>query len=64
MWVFISARLRQWILFAVAIPLATTVVHLVRVRLEHRSGQTNLVRLLTKLENLGQRQRRKVAGRS
>ena len=55
MWVFISARLRSWLAFAVVVPIATTLVHLVRKRLESRSGRTALVVALTKIENIGVR---------
>jgi hypothetical protein len=40
MWMFISARLRSWLIFAVAMPVATTAVHMLRERLEARSGRT------------------------
>jgi hypothetical protein len=55
MWVFISARLRAWVIFAVIVPVATTAVHLLRRRLESRSGRTPLVIALNKIENLGAR---------
>ena len=60
MWMFISARLRSWLIFAVAMPVATTAVHMLRERLEARSGRTPLVTVLSKIENVG---RRKVRGR-
>jgi hypothetical protein len=60
MWMFISARLRSWLIFAVVMPLATTAVHILRERLEARSGRTPLVTVLSKIENIG---RRKVRGR-
>ena len=60
MWMFISARLRSWLIFAVVMPLATTAVHILRERLEARSGRTTLVTVLSKIENIG---RRKVRGR-
>ena len=58
MWVFITARLRQWLFFAVAIPLLTLVVHLIRVAIEKRSGQNRLTRILSQAENLGRSKRR------
>jgi hypothetical protein len=60
MWMFITARLRSWLIFAIVLPIATTAIHLLRQRLEARSGRTPLVTVLTKIENLG---RRKVGGR-
>jgi hypothetical protein len=58
MWLFITARLRQWVIFAVAVPLATTIIHLVRERLESRSGESKLTRALGTVEGFGQRSRR------
>ena len=58
MWVFITARLRQWLFFAVAIPLLTLVVHLIRVAIEKRSGPNRLTRILGQAENLGRSKRR------
>lgn len=55
MWVFISARLRAWVIFAVIVPVATTVIHVLRRRLESRGGRTPLVVALNKIENLGAR---------
>jgi hypothetical protein len=60
MWMFITARLRSWLIFAIVMPIVTTAIHLLRERLEARSGRTPLVTVLTKIENLG---RRKVRGR-
>jgi hypothetical protein len=48
------------LIFAIAVPIATTVVHMLRERLEARSGRTPLVTVLTKIENIGMR---KVRGR-
>ncbi|HEX8489171.1 MAG TPA: hypothetical protein VF642_11550 [Propionibacteriaceae bacterium] len=58
MWLFITARLRQWLFFAIVVPLITTVVHLVRQALEKRSGPTRLSRILRQAENLGRRKKR------
>jgi hypothetical protein len=55
MWMFISARLRSWLIFAVVMPVATTAVHMLRERLEARSGRTPLVTVLSKVENIGRR---------
>lgn len=59
MWVFISARLRQWIIFAVAVPLITTLIHVIRERLETRSGITKVSRALGVIENVGRRRSRR-----
>ena len=60
MWMFITARLRSWLIFAIVLPIVTTAIHLLRERLEARSGRTPLVTVLTKIENIGMR---KVRGR-
>ena len=59
MWVFISARLRQWLFFAVALPVLTLLVHAVRKVIEKRSGETRLTRVLAQVEVLGRRGKRK-----
>ena len=58
MWLFITARLRQWIIFAIAVPIATAVIHLIRTRLEARSGPTRVTKVLGAVEGVGQRRRR------
>lgn len=62
MWIFITARFRQWLLLAVLVPLAATIVHLIRTAIEKRTGSTRLTRALTSVEELGRRNSRK--GRS
>ncbi|HEX8511316.1 MAG TPA: hypothetical protein VF635_17695 [Propionibacteriaceae bacterium] len=59
MWAFISARLRQWLFFAVALPVLTLLVHVLRQIIEKRSGETRLTRVLAQLEDLGRRGKRK-----
>lgn len=58
MWVFISARLRQWLIFAIAVPVLTLLVRLVRQTIEKRSGQNAFTRALARVENLGRRKKR------
>jgi hypothetical protein len=58
MWFFITARLRQWIIFAVAVPLLTSLIHVIRERLEARSGITKVTKALGTIENFGTRRRR------
>jgi hypothetical protein len=62
MWMFITARLRSWLIFAIVLPVVTTAVHMVRERLEARSGRTRLVAALTMIENVGKRKARESAG--
>ena len=46
MWALLSNRLRTWLLFAVAVPLAGVVARAVARRIERRSGPTRLTRAL------------------
>ena len=59
MWVFFTSRLRQWLILAIAVPLATVLVRTIRRSIEKRTGQTRLTRGLGQVENLGRRARRK-----
>jgi len=52
MWVFLTRRLRQWMLMAVVLPVVLKLVAAVRKALQRRSGRTRLVRALTKVETL------------
>jgi len=54
---FFTSRLRQWLLFAVAVPMLLILVRLVRQTLERRSGDTRLTGALRRVEELGQRRR-------
>ncbi|HET9873240.1 MAG TPA: hypothetical protein VFP89_11705 [Propionibacteriaceae bacterium] len=58
MWLFITARIRQWLIFAVVIPLVSVLVRYLRAALEKRSGETRLTRNLRKLEDFGARGKR------
>ena len=59
MWVFFTSRLRQWLILAVAVPLATVLVRTIRRRIEKRTGETRLTRGLGHVEELGRKTRRK-----
>jgi hypothetical protein len=63
MWLFLTARLRQWLILAVLVPVVTTLVHVIRTRIEARSGSTRLTRLLARLVGRGQRRGRGRWGR-
>jgi Mg-chelatase subunit ChlD len=58
MWVFLTSRIRQWIILAIAIPLATAVVRRIRTAIEKRKGETPLTRGLGKVEDLADRRGR------
>lgn len=62
MWLFFTSRLRQWLLFAVAVPLLLLVVRLIRQALERRSGQTRLTGALRRVEEVGRRRRNRSKG--
>lgn len=55
MWVFLTARLRQWLLMAVVLPLVLRLVGMLRRSLEQRSGRSRLTRALGRVESLGRR---------
>jgi hypothetical protein len=46
MWVFLSARLRTWLLLAIALPLARLLVHRLAVAAEHHDPTTRTAKLL------------------
>jgi len=58
MWVFFTSRLRQWLFFAIAVPLLTLLVAALRSAIEKRAGQNRLTRILARIENLGRRKKR------
>jgi len=45
MWVFLSARLRTWLLLAVALPLARLLVHRLAVAAERRDPSARTAKL-------------------
>ncbi len=53
MWIFLTRRLRQWLVLAVAVPAALTGVRLMRQRLERRSGPSGVTRALQRVERAG-----------
>jgi hypothetical protein len=59
MWLFITRRLRTWLIFALVVPIATTVVHLIREMIEKRTGNTRLTRALTAIEDVGRSRSRR-----
>jgi hypothetical protein len=46
MWVFLSKRLRMWLLLAIALPLARALVHRLALAAEHRDPATRTARTL------------------
>jgi hypothetical protein len=46
MWVFLSARLRRWLLLAIALPLARLLVHRLALAAERRDPSTRATKAL------------------
>lgn len=46
MWVFLSSRLRRWLLLAIALPLARVLVHRLAVAAERRDPSARTARVL------------------
>jgi hypothetical protein len=59
MWALFSSRLRTWLLFAVAVPLAGALARAVARRLERRNGPTKVSRALNSAGDLATRRPRK-----
>lgn len=55
MWVFLTARLRQWVLLSVVLPVLGAVARAIGERIERRRGSTRLSRGLQKVGSLGRR---------
>lgn len=55
MWALFSARLRTWVLFTIAVPLAGALARAIARRIEARSGETKVSRSLWKVGNLARR---------
>jgi hypothetical protein len=51
MWVFLSARLRTWLLLAIALPLARLVVHSLAVAAERRDRPARTAKLLVRADS-------------
>ena len=59
MWALLSTRLRTWLLFAIAVPLAGVLARAVARRIERRKGPTRLSRALTTAGNAAARRDRR-----
>jgi len=51
MWVFLSARLRTWLLLAIALPLARLLVHRLAVAAERRDPSARAAKLLRRADS-------------
>ena len=57
MWLFLTRRLRMWLILAVLVPLAGGVLRRVGLALERRGGPSTVSRALLKAGELGDRAR-------
>ncbi|MGK5112576.1 MULTISPECIES: hypothetical protein [unclassified Geodermatophilus] len=62
MWLFLTRRLRTWLILTVLVPLATGLVRRVGRTLERRTGSTQLTRALYRVGDLGDRARATLRG--
>lgn len=62
MWLFLTRRLRMWLILTVLVPFATGVLRRVGRRLERRNGPTGASRALLKAGDLGDRARATLRG--
>ncbi len=62
MWLFLTSRLRTWLLFTVVVPLATGLLRRAGRVLERRTGSTPVTRALYKASDLGDRARTTLRG--
>jgi hypothetical protein len=51
MWVFFSRRLRMWLLLAIALPLARTLIHRLALAAERRGPSTRTARALLQADS-------------
>lgn len=62
MWLFLSRRLRTWLLLTVLVPLASGLLRRVGQALERRNGPTAVSNGLLKAGDLGDRARSRLRG--
>ena len=64
MWIFLTRRLRRWVLLAIALPAARLLVHRLALAAEHRDQSTRTARTLHQVDSavtaVSRRSRRKV----
>jgi len=63
MWLFLTRRLRMWLLLTVLVPLGTGLLRRVGRTLERRGGPTGLSRALLRAGDVGDRARATLRGR-
>ena len=63
MWLFLTRRLRMWLILSVLVPLTSGVLRRVGQRMERRSGPSRISRALLQAGELGDRARGALGGR-
>jgi hypothetical protein len=63
MWLFLTRRLRMWLILTVLVPLGTGLLRRVGRTLERRTGPTGVSRALLRAGDLGERARATLRGR-
>ncbi|MCZ2815325.1 hypothetical protein [Modestobacter sp. VKM Ac-2984] len=63
MWLFLTRRLRMWVILTVVAPLATKVLRALGQTLEKRTGPSAISKGLLKAGDLGERARVKLGGK-
>ena len=62
MWLFLTRRLRMWLILTVVVPLTTGLLRRIGRRLERRNGPSSASRALLKAGDLGDRARATLRG--
>ena len=62
MWLFLTRRLRMWLILTVVVPLASGVLRRLGRTLERRNGPSSVSRALLKAGDLGDRARARLRG--
>ncbi|MFD2090862.1 hypothetical protein [Blastococcus deserti] len=62
MWLFLTRRLRMWLILTVVVPLTTGLLRRLGRRLERRTGPTAVSRALLRAGDLGDRARATLRG--
>jgi formate hydrogenlyase subunit 4 len=62
MWLFLTGRLRMWLILTVVVPLTTGLLRRIGRRLEQRNGPSPVSRALLRAGELGDRARATLRG--
>jgi len=63
MWLFLTRRLRMWLILTVLVPLGTGLLRRVGQALQRRNGPTGVSRALLRAGDMGERARATLRGR-